>query len=207
MRGPTVCEVATDRASRGAPAWSVGELARAAGLSVRVLRHWDEIGLVSPARTASGHRRYGPAEITRLYRALALRRAGLRLERVAALLDEQDPHPAATLRAHLADLDADLSRARVLRDRLAGALDALVQVDPDTAERPMAGDSELLMKVIETMTMFEGYVHGYRTAESERLHDQAGTLVELLHADTGYPAGSAVLEVGCGVGKATFRCG
>jgi SAM-dependent methyltransferase len=47
------------------------------------------------------------------------------------------------------------------------------------------------------------YVHGYRPRESERLHDQAGTLVELLHADTAYPAGSRVLEAGCGVGAQT----
>lgn len=59
------------------------------------------------------------------------------------------------------------------------------------------------MKVIETMTMFEGYVHGYRAEENERLSDQAGTLVELLHGDTGYPTGSSVLEVGCGVGAQT----
>jgi len=37
-----------------------------------------------------------------------------------------------------------------------------------------------------------------------RLQDQASTLVELLHADTSYPAGSRVLEVGCGVGAQTI---
>jgi SAM-dependent methyltransferase len=47
------------------------------------------------------------------------------------------------------------------------------------------------------------YVHGYHQRENERLHDQAGTLVDLLHADTAYPAGSQVLEVGCGVGAQT----
>jgi SAM-dependent methyltransferase len=47
------------------------------------------------------------------------------------------------------------------------------------------------------------YVHGYRPRENERLQDQAGTLVELLHADTAYPAGSRVLEAGCGVGAQT----
>lgn len=47
------------------------------------------------------------------------------------------------------------------------------------------------------------YVHGYRERESERLTDQAGTLVELLHHDTAYPAGSDVLEAGCGVGAQT----
>jgi ubiquinone/menaquinone biosynthesis C-methylase UbiE len=47
------------------------------------------------------------------------------------------------------------------------------------------------------------YVHGYHARENERLQDQAGTLVELLHSDTAYPPGSAVLEVGCGVGAQT----
>ena len=47
------------------------------------------------------------------------------------------------------------------------------------------------------------YVHGYAARESERLNDQAGALVELLHHDTVYPAGSRVLEAGCGVGAQT----
>ena len=47
------------------------------------------------------------------------------------------------------------------------------------------------------------YVHGYDQRERERLHDQAGTLVELLHGDTSYPAGARVLEAGCGVGAQT----
>jgi SAM-dependent methyltransferase len=52
--------------------------------------------------------------------------------------------------------------------------------------------------------MRDAYVHGYHPRENERLQDQAGTLVELLHADTAYPAGSAVLEAGCGVGAQTI---
>jgi SAM-dependent methyltransferase len=51
--------------------------------------------------------------------------------------------------------------------------------------------------------MSDAYVHGYRPREVERLQDQAGTLVELLHADTAYPRGSRVLEAGCGVGAQT----
>ena len=47
------------------------------------------------------------------------------------------------------------------------------------------------------------YVHGYSQWESERLRDQAGTLAELLHRDTHYPAGRKVLEAGCGVGAQT----
>ncbi|OPY37051.1 MAG: hypothetical protein A4E35_01514 [Methanoregula sp. PtaU1.Bin051] len=48
-----------------------------------------------------------------------------------------------------------------------------------------------------------GYVHGYSPREAERLLDQAQTLTELLHHDTRYPAGSSVLEAGCGVGAQT----
>lgn len=51
--------------------------------------------------------------------------------------------------------------------------------------------------------MSDRYVHGYDPREQERLQDQAGTLVDLLHADTTYPAGSSVLEAGCGVGAQT----
>jgi protein-L-isoaspartate O-methyltransferase len=47
------------------------------------------------------------------------------------------------------------------------------------------------------------YVHGYSPRESERLADQAETLTELLHHDTHYPAGSRVLEAGCGIGAQT----
>ncbi|UCD89051.1 MAG: methyltransferase domain-containing protein [Desulfobacterales bacterium] len=48
------------------------------------------------------------------------------------------------------------------------------------------------------------YVHGYDQRENIRLQDQASTLVELLHADTSYPARSKVLEAGCGVGAQTI---
>jgi ubiquinone/menaquinone biosynthesis C-methylase UbiE len=47
------------------------------------------------------------------------------------------------------------------------------------------------------------YVYGYSARERVRLADQATTLTDLLHADTAYPAGSSVLEAGCGVGAQT----
>jgi ubiquinone/menaquinone biosynthesis C-methylase UbiE len=49
----------------------------------------------------------------------------------------------------------------------------------------------------------DSYVHGYDLRENIRLQAQASTLVELLHSDTIYPAGSKVLEAGCGVGAQT----
>ena len=47
------------------------------------------------------------------------------------------------------------------------------------------------------------YIHGYDEPESERLQAQAQSVLDLLHDDTRYPAGSAVLEVGCGTGAQT----
>jgi SAM-dependent methyltransferase len=57
---------------------------------------------------------------------------------------------------------------------------------------------------MDTMTT-PGYVHGYSAQEARRLGDQADTLAGLLHAGTSYPAGSRVLEVGCGVGAQTVH--
>jgi len=51
--------------------------------------------------------------------------------------------------------------------------------------------------------MTTAYVHGYDERETQRLRDQAASLVDLLHHDTRYPAGSCVLEAGCGVGAQT----
>ena len=51
--------------------------------------------------------------------------------------------------------------------------------------------------------MTHNYVHGYSEREAERLHDQADAVKELIHHDTLYPAGSRVLEAGCGVGAQT----
>jgi SAM-dependent methyltransferase len=47
------------------------------------------------------------------------------------------------------------------------------------------------------------YVHGYDRRANVRLQDQADAVAELLHSDTAYPAGSLVLEAGCGVGSQT----
>jgi cyclopropane fatty-acyl-phospholipid synthase-like methyltransferase len=49
------------------------------------------------------------------------------------------------------------------------------------------------------------YVHGYTDIEARRLADQANMLARLLHADISFPAGSRVLEAGCGIGAQTIH--
>jgi MerR family transcriptional regulator, thiopeptide resistance regulator len=69
----------------------VGELARRCGVSVRALRYYDSIGLLSPARTTTGHRRYGEQEIRRLYGIVALRTLGV------PLTASRPPSPATSI--------------------------------------------------------------------------------------------------------------
>jgi DNA-binding transcriptional MerR regulator len=73
--------------------WRVGELAKATGLSVRSLHHYDAIGLLQPTRRSSaGHRLYSEADVRRLHRVLALRGFGLSLTEVGQVLaGEGDP--------------------------------------------------------------------------------------------------------------------
>jgi MerR family transcriptional regulator, thiopeptide resistance regulator len=112
--------------------WSIGELARASGVTVRTLHYYDQIGLVSPGeRTGAGHRRYVEADVRRLYRVRALSGLGLSLEQVATVLRgsmEDLDSLRDLLAAQLADLElrADrieesAHRVRALLDRLAGS--------------------------------------------------------------------------------------
>jgi DNA-binding transcriptional MerR regulator len=80
-------------------AHSVGQLAQLAGVTVRTLHHYDEIGLLSPtARTASGYRRYEIADLERLQQILWYRELGFPLEEITTLLDGAAGDPLDHLR-------------------------------------------------------------------------------------------------------------
>ncbi|MFI0818988.1 MerR family transcriptional regulator [Streptomyces sp. NPDC021098] len=79
--------------------YSVGQVAGFAGVTVRTLHHYDEIGLLRPsARSAAGHRRYDDADLDRLQGVLFYRELGFPLDEVAVLLDDPDVDPQAHLR-------------------------------------------------------------------------------------------------------------
>lgn len=65
--------------------WSVGEVAKLAGITVRTLHHWDSRGLVSPSdRSAAGYRLYGPGDLALIHRVVVFRELGMSLEDVAS---------------------------------------------------------------------------------------------------------------------------
>ncbi|MFI6910239.1 MerR family transcriptional regulator [Nonomuraea sp. NPDC050394] len=79
--------------------YSVGQVARLAGVTVRALHHYDEIGLLSPGeRTAAGYRRYTESDLDRLQQVLFYRELGFPLEEIAVILDRPDASAMTHLR-------------------------------------------------------------------------------------------------------------
>jgi len=116
--------------------WKVGELAKATGLTVRTLHHYDDVGLLVPSeRTSAGHRLYDEQDVRRLYRILALRRLGMRLDEIASLLDAEGLTLLDTVRRHLEEVERELERQQTLRERLRQLLAALEgSVEPPVEE-------------------------------------------------------------------------
>nr|WP_276323107.1 MerR family transcriptional regulator [Streptomyces sp. H23] len=127
----------------------MGELARETGLSIRALRYYDRLGLLTPsARSEGGHRCYDADDVRRLHRVLALRSFGLPLAQIRAVLDAEPDHdPAELIRRQLDVVEERLRQTAELRLRLLGALSAL--------DAAADGSTEAYLDVIEEMTAVE----------------------------------------------------
>jgi len=129
--------------------WRVGELASATGLTVRTLHHYDRLGLLQPGeRTSSGHRLYVAADVGRLYRIVALRRLGLGLAEIGALLDG-NAALGAIVERQLEAVARETMALRQLHDRLIAIRDAL--------EREQEPSLDQLIDAMEATTMHEKY--------------------------------------------------
>lgn len=84
--------------------YSVHELAKLSGVSVRTLHHYDSIGLLRPHRADNSYRVYGQAEVDRLQQILLYREVGLGLADIKALLDDAGFDAERALADHLARL-------------------------------------------------------------------------------------------------------
>jgi MerR family transcriptional regulator, thiopeptide resistance regulator len=90
--------------------YTVGKVAALAGVTVRTLHHYDEIGLLSPSdRSSTGYRRYDDTDLERLQQIMYYRELGFSLEEIATILDD----PAADARSHL------LRQHELLTERIA----------------------------------------------------------------------------------------
>ena len=123
--------------------YSVGEVARLAGVTVRALHHYDEIALLRPSmRTAAGYRRYTRGDLLRLQRIRLFRALDFGLDDVRALLDAPDDE----LRAALIDQRAALQHRLEDTQSLVTIIDHVLDSTPTETQKegaPEVGPEEL----------------------------------------------------------------
>lgn len=117
--------------------FTVSEVAKVSGVSVRALHHYDEIGLLKPGHVgANGYRYYGRDELLRLQQILFHRELGLPLEEIRQVLDDPGFDRVAALRAHRVRLMAEARRYRALVKTLDATL-AELEGETDVDEKAM----------------------------------------------------------------------
>jgi DNA-binding transcriptional MerR regulator len=125
--------------------YRIGTVARLAQVSVRTLRHYDEIGLLTPAEVDpdTGYRRYSPEQVQRLHRILVLRDLGIPLGEIAAVVD--DDVTVEELRGILRLRQADV------RAQLAAQTELLARVEARLAQMEGAhvADYEVIVKGVD----------------------------------------------------------
>jgi DNA-binding transcriptional MerR regulator/uncharacterized glyoxalase superfamily protein PhnB len=108
----------------------IGDLARASGVTVRALHHYEDLGLLAPLRSDSGHRVYRDADVERLYQIVELRRLGLSLGEIRRALEQGTRPLSDVMRRRLAELDRRLEATNRHRNRLRTLL-ASARLDRD----------------------------------------------------------------------------
>jgi DNA-binding transcriptional MerR regulator len=145
----------------------IGAVAKATGVTVRTLHHYDEIGLLVPSeRSGAGYRLYSDADVARLYRIRALSGIGFTLAEIGdeLLRDGDDPRPA--IRRHIERIDERLRLAGRLRSQLTDILETL-----DRAGEPTG---RMFIDAIEVMTMMERHYSPEQLEELSRRADSLG---------------------------------
>ncbi len=137
----------------------VGELARRAGLTVRTLHHYDQIGLLAPSgRSGAGYRLYSQADVQRLHAIQGLRQMGLALADIAALLQGGELSPQRILDQQMRALDHQIAQASELRARL-----ALLH------EGVMAGAEPDMVGWLEALALMNTYGKYFSAAELKHI--------------------------------------
>lgn len=134
--------------------YSVGEAARRAGVTVRTLHYYDDIGLLRASiRTDAGYRRYTEREVDALQRIRLFRTLGFSLDEVRPLLDAPD----GTLRAALVDQRTALLRRLEETQDLVQIIDRVLDGTPPRNEgSPTVGIDDI-----------KEALDGFRTSEFE----------------------------------------
>ncbi|MFD8153229.1 MULTISPECIES: MerR family transcriptional regulator [unclassified Streptomyces] len=118
----------------------IGEVARRSGVSARMLRHYETLGLVRPSgRTGSGYREYSAQDIRRIFHIESLRSLGLSLREIGRALDD----PGFTPSALVGDL------VRRTRERIAAETELLTRLSRIDSAEP--ADWEEVLRVVSLL--------------------------------------------------------
>lgn len=110
--------------------YTVGQLARIAGVTERTLRHYEIKGLLCPARLENGYRAYSASDVARLQRILLFRACGMELDAIRSVLDGSSAELQAALTSHIEVLRA---RRAQLDDLIENAQATLAEQEGRTA--------------------------------------------------------------------------
>jgi MerR family transcriptional regulator, copper efflux regulator len=141
---------------------TIGELVQRFGLAAHVLRHWESMGLLEPARDGIGQRRYGEADAARIAMILMGKEAGLSLGDLRILFTTDNPmdHPAV-LRRHIAALDERIAQATAAKRLIEHALSC-----PIPFERCPHAQEQIAARVPPRGSTSErGRAHGQKVGE------------------------------------------
>lgn len=97
-------EQRAEKRTEEAGSYTVGQLAKLAGVSTRTLRHYEDVGLLAPSRDESGYRIYSPGDAKRLAQVMSLRACGLPLNEIRRLFNDPQASLHDSLTAHLRNL-------------------------------------------------------------------------------------------------------
>lgn len=115
--------------------YSVGQVADLAGVTVRTLHHYSQIGLLEPAdRSGAGYRRYSDDELQRLQHILFYRELGFSLDDIATILGDPGADTSAHLRRQRELLNSRISRLQNMVAAVEKEMEALtmgIQLTPE----------------------------------------------------------------------------
>ncbi|WP_063063512.1 MerR family transcriptional regulator [Nocardia violaceofusca] len=127
--------------------WSIAEVAKMSGVTARTLRHYDDIGLLTPAHVGSnGYRYYDEHSLLRLQQILVLRELGLGLAEIAEAVDSE-PDTLAALKRQYARLLAE-------RDRLGRMVETVARTIAE-----LEGNKEMSVQINRPENLFAGFDH------------------------------------------------
>ena len=153
--------------------YTVSQIARRTGITVRTLHHYEAEGLLVPARRSdAGYRLYGRDELTKLQHIVSLKALGFSLAEIRACLEADAPSLAEAL---LRQVDR-LRNAIVRQQNLVSRIERI-------AQRAASGesiDAETLLSSIEASTLMEKYFTPEQMQEIKRRGEELGP--ERIHA-------------------------